>query len=131
MGRGEGRRSLTGESFQVCSAVFCQWHIRLACGLMAFVAELAQLTQCRVVVMARKTVLLEIVVSPALVMEYERLAEREGTTRSDLFCRIVSVYKAKREEEEFVTLKRKMARCARKTGVFTEEEVERIVFEDR
>lgn len=52
-------------------------------------------------------------------------------TKSDLFRRMVTTYKAEREEEEFVALQRKVARRARKTGVLTEEAVERIVFEDR
>jgi hypothetical protein len=82
-------------------------------------------------VMARKTSVLGFSVSPSLAKEYERLAEREGTTKSDLFRRMVTTYKAEREEEEFVALQRRMARRARKTGVLTEEEVERIVFEDR
>ena len=81
--------------------------------------------------MARKTSVLGFSVSPALAKEYERLAEREGTTKSDLFRRMVTTYKAERDEEAFLALQRKMARCTRKTGVLTEEEVERIVFEDR
>ncbi len=80
--------------------------------------------------MARKRSVLGFSVSPALAKEYERLAEHEGTTKSDLFRRMVTIYKAEREEEEFVALQRRMARRARKTGVLTEEEVERIVFED-
>lgn len=63
--------------------------------------------------------------------EYARLAEREGTTKSDLFRRMVETYKAERLEQEFFALQRKMARRARKMGVLTEEDVERIVFEDR
>jgi uncharacterized ferritin-like protein (DUF455 family) len=81
--------------------------------------------------MARKTAVLGFSVSPALAREYERLAEREGTTKSDLFRRMVNTYKAELEEQEFFTLQRKMTRRARKAGGFTEEEVERIVFEDR
>ena len=81
--------------------------------------------------MARKTSILGFSVSPTLAKEYERLAEREGTTKSDLFRRMVITYKAEREEEEFAALQRKMACRTRKTGVLTEEEVERIVFEDR
>jgi hypothetical protein len=52
-------------------------------------------------------------------------------TKSDLFRRMVTTYKAEREEAEFVALQRKMARRACKTGVFTEEKVERIMVEDR
>ncbi len=81
--------------------------------------------------MARKTAVLGFSVSPALAREYERLAEREGTTKSDLFRRMVNTYKAECEEQEFFALQRKMARRSRKQGVLTEEDVERIVFEDR
>lgn len=81
--------------------------------------------------MARKTAVLGFSVSPALAREYEQLAEREGTTKSDLFRRMVNTYKAEREEQEFIALQRKMAGRVRKTGALTEAEVERIVFEDR
>lgn len=81
--------------------------------------------------MARKTAVLGFSVSPALAKEYEQIAEREGTTKSDLFRRMVNTYKAEREEQEFHALQRKMARRVRKTEVLTEEDVERIVFEDR
>ena len=81
--------------------------------------------------MAHKTSVLRFSVGPALTREYERLAERGGMTKSDLFRRIVTTYKAECEEEEFVSLQRKMARRACKMGVFTAEEVDRIMFEDR
>ena len=81
--------------------------------------------------MARKTAVLGFSVAPALAKEYERLAEREGTTKSELFRRMVNTYKAEREEQEFLVLQRKMSRRACKTRVLTEKEVERIVFEDR
>ena len=81
--------------------------------------------------MARKTAVLGFSVSPALAKEYEQIAEREGTTKSDLFRRMVNTYKTEREEQEFVALQRKMARRTRKAEVLTEEDVERIVFEDR
>ncbi|MDH5668923.1 MAG: ribbon-helix-helix protein, CopG family [Nitrospira sp.] len=81
--------------------------------------------------MARKTAMLRFSVSPALAKEYEQLAEREGTTKSDLFRRMVETYKAERAEQEFFSLQRKMGGRARTVGDFTEEDVERIVFEDR
>ncbi len=81
--------------------------------------------------MARKTAVLGFSVSPALAREYAQIAEREGTTKSDLFRRMVSSYKSERAEQEFIMLQRKMAGRARKSGVLTEKEVERIVFEDR
>jgi len=81
--------------------------------------------------MARKTTVLGFSVSPDLAKEYERLAEREGTTKSELFRRMVQTYKAELNDQEFQRLQRKMARRARKRGILTEQEVERIVFEDR
>lgn len=81
--------------------------------------------------MARKTAVLGFSVSPELAREYEQLAEREGTTKSDLFRRMVETYKTERAEQEFFTLQRKMGRRARKAGVLAEEDVERIVFENR
>ncbi|MGH7771846.1 MAG: hypothetical protein ACREQA_06375 [Candidatus Binatia bacterium] len=44
---------------------------------------------------------------------------------------VVKARKSKPEEEKFFRLQRKMACRARKKGVFTEKEVERLVFEDR
>lgn len=81
--------------------------------------------------MARKTAVLGFSVSPELAKEYEQIAEREGTTKSDLFRRMVHSYKMEREEQEFFALQRKMARRTKKTAALTEEDVERIVFEDR
>ncbi len=81
--------------------------------------------------MAHKTSVLRFSVGPALAREYERLAECEGMTKSDLFRRMVTTYKVEREEAEFVSLQRKMARRGCNTDVHIEEEVERIVFEDR
>ena len=81
--------------------------------------------------MPRKTAVLGFSVSPELAKEYERIAEREGTTKSELFRRMVNSYKSEREEEEFFKLQRNMTRRARSTGVLTERDVEKIVFEDR
>lgn len=81
--------------------------------------------------MPRKTSVLGFSVSPALAKEYQALAVREKTTKSDLFRRMVETYKAEVAEREFFALQRKMTRRARRAGVLTEAEVERIVFEDR
>ena len=81
--------------------------------------------------MGRKTKVVGFSVSPELAKEYEKLAEQERTTKSELFRRMIQAYKTERGEEEFFQLQRKMARRARKAGIFTEKEVERIVFENR
>ncbi len=81
--------------------------------------------------MGRKTRVVGFSVSPEIAREYERLTVRQGTTKSELFRRMIETYKASLEEEEFFRLQRKMARRASKRGSLTEREVERIVFEDR
>ncbi len=81
--------------------------------------------------MGRRTKVVGFSVAPEIAEEYEQLAERQGKTKSELFRQMVEAYKARLEEEEFFRLQKKMARRARKKGVFTEKEVERIVFEDR
>ena len=81
--------------------------------------------------MGRKTKVLGFSVAPKIAEEYEQLAERQRKSKSELFRQMVEAYKAKLEEDEFFRLQRKMARRARKRGIFTEKKVERIVFEDR
>ena len=81
--------------------------------------------------MGRKTKILGFSVAPDIAEEYEQLAERQKKTKSELFRQMVEAYKARLEEEEFFRLQKKMARRAQKRGVFTEKEVERMVFEDR
>lgn len=81
--------------------------------------------------MGRKTKVLGFSVGPEIAEEYERLAAREGRTKSELFRQMLEAYKAKREEEEFLRLQARMARRARRKGVFSEKEVERLVFERR
>jgi len=81
--------------------------------------------------MGRKTRVLGFSVAPDIAEEYEQLAERQKKTKSELFRQMVEAYKARLEEEEFFRLQKKMARRAQNRGVFTEKEVERMVFEDR
>jgi hypothetical protein len=81
--------------------------------------------------MGRKTTVVGFSVSPAIAKEYDRLSVRQGTTKSELFRKMVEAYKTRLDEEEFFKLQRKMAKKARAKGLFTEKEVERIVFEDR
>ena len=81
--------------------------------------------------MGRKTAVLGFSVTPEIAAEYERLTVRQKTTKSELFRRMVETYKDRLAEEEYFALQRKMTRRARHRGPLTEEEVSRIVFEDR
>lgn len=81
--------------------------------------------------MGRKTTVIGFSVSPAIAKECENLASKQKTSKSELFRRMLETYKAALDEDAFFRLQRRMARRARKKGVFTEKEVDRIVFEDR
>jgi hypothetical protein len=81
--------------------------------------------------MSRRTKVVGFSVAPELAEEYEQLAARQQLSKSELFRQMVNAYKAKLEEEEFFRLQNKMARRARTKGIFTEKEVERIIFADR
>lgn len=81
--------------------------------------------------MGRRTKVVGFSVSPEIAEEYERLTARQRTSKSELFRRMVETYKIKLAEEEFFRLQKKMSAKARKKGIFTEKEVDRIVFEDR
>jgi hypothetical protein len=81
--------------------------------------------------MGRKTAVLGFSVTPEIAAEYEKLTARQKTTKSELFRRMVESYKDLLAEEEFFALQRKMDRRARRRAPLTEEEVTRIVLEDR
>ena len=59
--------------------------------------------------MARKTALLGSSVSPAFKRNMSNWRKREGTTKRELFHRMVASYKPKREGEAFFKLQRKIA----------------------
>lgn len=81
--------------------------------------------------MARSTKVLSISVPEKLAEELERMAEEEGISRSELVRLMARAYKRERSEERFLRLQRELAGKTRTLGVGTEEEVERLVFEDR
>jgi hypothetical protein len=81
--------------------------------------------------MGRRTQVLGFSVSPEVAKDYARMTAEEGTTKSELFRRMVTAYKAKQEEEEFFRLQRRMAGRQRRRRPLTEKEIDRIVFEDR
>jgi hypothetical protein len=77
--------------------------------------------------MARKTRVPGFSVPPKVAADHERLAKRERRSKSDLFRVVVETYQAKRDEEEFLHMPRRMARRARSQGILTEKDVERLV----
>jgi len=81
--------------------------------------------------MARSTKVLSISVPERLAEELERMAAEEGVSKSELFRSMVKAYKRERTAAEFRELQRRLAPKARARGIKTEEDVDRIVFEDR
>jgi len=81
--------------------------------------------------MKRKRVAVTISLPPEIAEDYERIADEEAKNKSQLFRDMFSLYREKTMEREFYDLQRYGARMARRKGVLTERDVERIVFEGR
>jgi len=80
---------------------------------------------------ARSTRVLSISVPQRLAEELERMAEEEGISKSELVRLMVRAYKKERSEEEFLRLQRELAPKAQRLGVTVEEDVDRLMLEDR
>lgn len=81
--------------------------------------------------MKRRRVAMTVSLSPEIAEDYEKIAEQEAKNKSQLFRDMFLLYKEKAREKEFFELQRYGARKARGKGIITEEDVERVVFEDR
>jgi metal-responsive CopG/Arc/MetJ family transcriptional regulator len=68
---------------------------------------------------------------PALAAEFDRLAEAEGRNRSELFREMFRSYLVQRELSELDALQRYGAERAADLGVLSEDDVVRIVAEER
>jgi metal-responsive CopG/Arc/MetJ family transcriptional regulator len=66
-----------------------------------------------------------------LAENFERLAKAEAKNKSQLFREMFMVYERRRREEQFHELQRYGVRKARKQGVLTEADVEKLVFQGR
>jgi metal-responsive CopG/Arc/MetJ family transcriptional regulator len=79
----------------------------------------------------RRSKVLTVSVPPEAAEDFERLAEREGRNRSELFREMLRVYDAYVETRTFETLQRYGAARASRRGVRTEKDVERLIREAR
>lgn len=66
-----------------------------------------------------------------LAESFERLAKAEAKNKSQLFREMLTVYKRRLREEQFHELQRYGAKKARKKGILTEADVEKLVFQGR
>lgn len=81
--------------------------------------------------MARKTKVISISVPEVLAEELDRMTEEEGVSKSELVRLMARSYRRERAEESLFRLQRKMGPKLRAAGILTEEDVDRLVFEDR
>ncbi|MCW4021158.1 MAG: ribbon-helix-helix protein, CopG family [Candidatus Bathyarchaeota archaeon] len=81
--------------------------------------------------MKRRRVAMTVSLPPELAEDYERLARQQAKNKSQLFRDMFLLYKEQALEREFFELQRYGTKLARRRGVLTEEDVERIVFEGR
>lgn len=70
-------------------------------------------------------------VPPELYDEYNELAREENRTKSELFREMIRVYKYQKKEQEFIQLQKEISAELQKKGILSEEDVDKIVFEDR
>ncbi|MGH8936310.1 MAG: ribbon-helix-helix protein, CopG family [Acidimicrobiia bacterium] len=75
--------------------------------------------------------MLAVSVPPDDAADFERLAEAEGRNKSELFREMLRVYRVYRETQTFESLQRYGAAQARRRGIRTERDVERLIQEAR
>lgn len=81
--------------------------------------------------MARNATTIGFSVPPELKREFERIADEEGRTKSELFREMVRSYRRGRELMVFEDLARYGAARARAHGVLSEDDVEELIHEAR
>lgn len=81
--------------------------------------------------MKRRRKAITISLPPEVAEDYEKLAQQQTKNRSQLFRDMFRLYKEHTLEEEFLKLQRYGGKLAKKKGIMTEEDVERLVFERR
>ena len=81
--------------------------------------------------MKRRRVAMTISIPPEIAEDYEKIARKEAKNKSQLFRDMFLSYKTQTLERDFLSLQREGAKLARKRAIYTEKDVEKIVFEGR
>lgn len=79
----------------------------------------------------RATKILAVSVPPEAARDFERTAKDEGRNKSELFREMLRVYRAYRETRTFESLQRYGAAQARRRGITTERDVDRLIADAR
>ena len=66
-----------------------------------------------------------------LAENFEKLAKAESKNKSQLFRDMLTAYEPRRREERFYELQRYGVKKARKKGILTEADVDKLVFQGR
>jgi metal-responsive CopG/Arc/MetJ family transcriptional regulator len=66
-----------------------------------------------------------------LAENFEKLAKAESKNKSQLFREMLTIYERRRREERFLDLQRYGVKKARKKGILTEADVEKLIFQGR
>lgn len=77
--------------------------------------------------MPRTSRVLAVSVPPEVAREFDRLAEREGRNRSELFREMLRIYRVYRETRTFESLQRYGAARVAGAGIRTEADVRRVI----
>jgi len=81
--------------------------------------------------MKRSRVPITVSLPSNLAENFERLARTEAKNKNQLFREMLTVYERQRREEQFHELQQYGVKKARKQGVLTEADVEKLVFQGR
>jgi metal-responsive CopG/Arc/MetJ family transcriptional regulator len=81
--------------------------------------------------MKRRRVPVTVSLPSNLAESFEKLARSESKNKSQLFREMLASYERRRREEQLHELQRYGAKKARKQGVLTEADVEKLVFQGR
>ena len=81
--------------------------------------------------MKKQRVAMTVSVPPDLAEQFEKLAQEEEKSKSQLFRDIFRGYQQRCLEREFYDLQHDGVSLAREQGILTEADVEKWVFEDR
>lgn len=79
----------------------------------------------------RTTRVLSVSLPPDLAEEFDRLAAQEGRNRSELFRRMLGVYRGYAETQTFESLQLYGAAQAARRGITSERDVERLIRDTR
>jgi predicted DNA-binding protein len=81
--------------------------------------------------MSPNRTILSLSLPPEMSREIKALAKKEGKTKSALLRDMIQLYRRQKQDDDFRRLQEYGSKKARKLGIKTEADIERIVFGGR